>query len=636
MTDMSTDRGKIKTPLLGDGGRWQAPPTQPPIGDYAVIGDCRTAALISRDGATEWLCLPQFSSPSWFASVLDRRRGGAMVVQPLDRFTVTRRYQPATAVLETIFETAGGTLRVADAMPILAGSHWEEELQPEREIVKLIEVLAGEVRVGVCFAPRPNYGSGIRLHRAGTWDIVGTHRAGQIRLRSEIPMAIEDGRHARAEVRLRAGQRRRLAMNFTHADVPVLMPLGESVEDRLAQTVQWWRRWWATADYRGAHQASVMRSAITLKLLTYPLSGAVVAAPTTSLPEEIGGSRNWDYRYCWLRDAALILRSFIDLGFLVEGDSFLRWLLHATRRTRPRLQVLYDIHGRTRIRERTLHHLTGYRRSRPVRVGNAARHQTQLDIYGSVILAAYEFARRKGKLEPFEAKLLQGLGRTVQEHWREPDQGLWEMRGRPRHHTYSKLMCWVALDRLIRLHEQGHVPGKIPHALIESRRQIAETVRQRGFSTSLGGYSGELDGHWPDASLLLLARHGFESPNSPAMRGTFDLIDTRLGEGVLIRRYPPEEDALPGGEGAFGVCAFWAVDYLARAGRIDEAQRRFETLLGYANDVGLYGEEMNPRTGEALGNFPQGLTHVGALSAALTLSGEQMDGPYHKHRVPAC
>ena len=273
--------------------------------------------------------------------------------------------------------------------------------------------------------------------------------------------------------------------------------------------------------------------------MTYPLSGAVVAAPTASLPEEIGGSRNWDYRYCWLRDASLILRSFIDLGFLVEGDSFLRWLLHATRRTWPRLQVLYDIHGRTRLPERTLAHLTGYRHSRPVRIGNAAHAQTQLDIYGSVILAAYEFTQRNGQLEPFEASLLRGLGRTVRNQWRHRDQGIWEMRGPPRHHTYSKFMCWVAMDRLIRLHEQGHVPDKAPQALRETRRQIAETLRKRGFNRTLGGYAGELDGGWPDASLLLLARHGFEAPDAPAMRGTFELIDSRLGEGALMRRYPP-------------------------------------------------------------------------------------------------
>lgn len=231
---------KIEVPLLGDGGHWHAPETQPPIADYAVIGDCRTAALISRGGATEWLCLPRFSSPAWFASVLDRRRGGAMVVQPLDRFTVRRRYQSCTAVLESLFETAAGTVRVVDAVPILEGSHWDKELQPEREILKSIEVLAGEVRLGVYFAPRPNYGGDIRLYRAGPRDIVGTHRASQLRLRSEIPMAIEKGgRCARAEVYLRAGQRRRLTLNFTRADVPVLMPLGESVEDRLRQTARW-------------------------------------------------------------------------------------------------------------------------------------------------------------------------------------------------------------------------------------------------------------------------------------------------------------------------------------------------------------------------------------------------------------
>jgi GH15 family glucan-1,4-alpha-glucosidase len=593
----------------------------PSIGDYAVIGDCRSAALISRDGSLDWLCLPRFDAPALFAALLDGRRGGRFVVRPTMPFESTRRYVTDTNVLETTFTTERGAVRVLDLMPVAAEKDKRRELGPEREVVRSVEGIDGEVEIEVLCDPRPLYGEVIpRLTDRQAMGFFYEHGSEALVLRSEIALApspTEPGVRGRA--RIRAGERRHVSLVCAHGTPLVLPTFADAIEQRIARTIRWWQDWTARCRWDGPYREPIVRSALTLKLMTYAPSGAVLAAPTTSLPEKPGGVRNWDYRYCWLRDASLTLRVLMDLGYNEEADAFIAWMLHSTRLTWPELRVLYDVHGEHRVPERELGHLDGHLGSRPVRIGNDAADQLQLDTYGEVVDAVFEFVRRGGRIDRATGRMLVGLGRTVCRRWREPDEGIWEVRNGRRHHTYSKAMCWVALDRLLRLHAEGHLRAPV-ELFARERDEIRAEIEARGYNVHVGSYVSVFDGEELDASLLLLARYGYTDPRSPRMLSTCRQVHERLGTNGLLYRYLDSDDGLPPGEGAFGIASFWAVECRCRQGDVDGAVQAFEHLCSRANDVGLFAEEIDPATGAQLGNFPQAFTHVGLIDAALMLA----------------
>jgi GH15 family glucan-1,4-alpha-glucosidase len=590
----------------------------PPIKDYGIIGDCRTAALVSHAGSIDWLCLPDFSSPSIFGAILDRAAGGLFLIRPRDGFAARRRYLDKTApVLETTFEAPQGAVRLIDVIPVIDGV---ATLQPMREILRVIEGLSGELELEIRIDPRPDYGRTkprIKHHGELGWRYSWSNELLIVRSDTDLGRA---GDALHTTVRIRAGDRVRVSLSYVKADIGVLSALGRDADERLARTLRWWGAWADRCSYRGSYDGAVLRSALTLKLLTFSLSGAIIAAPTASLPEAIGGDRNWDYRYCWLRDAGLTMQAFIGLGFHEEARAFLSWLLHATRLTWPELQVLYDVYGRTRLREKELKHFEGYRGSKPVRIGNGAYSQQQLDVYGEVVFAADTYIDGGGTLEPVECRMLAGFGDVVCKKWREADHGIWEMRDRPRHYTFSKLMCWLALDRLLKLDEKRVLRlGSLAERFCRERQAIAETIERLGFNADIASYTSELNGACVDASLLLMPCVGYKTADDPRIVSTYDRIWQRLGRGGLLHRYERGYDGIGSHEGAFGICSFWAAHHLACRGDIGEAKRVFERVASFASDLGLFGEEIDPESGAALGNFPQAFTHVGLINAAVAI-----------------
>jgi GH15 family glucan-1,4-alpha-glucosidase len=588
-----------------------------PIGDYAIIGDGRALALVSRAGSIDWLCLPDFHSPPILAALLDYQSGGRLSLAPAASYRTTRRYVDSTPVLETDFETDGGRVRVCYFMPLpLDGL---SRLEPERQIALVAEGLEGEVDVVLTFAPRFDYGSVVpEMRRRGK--LGWFFGAGSDFMLFQTDFEGQQATHGvlTAQARLRAGERRYASLSFTRRDIGVIPALGEEIDDKRAQTIEWWRRWTGRCDYDGPFVDAVKRSLVTLRLLNFTQSGAVIAAATSSLPEAIGGWRNWDYRFCWLRDSSFILRSFIDLGYDEEAGAFIDWLMHATNLTKPKLQTLYDVYGETDLGENDISTLEGYRGSAPVRSGNGAADQLQLDVYGAVITAAREYVERGGELAWDERRRIAGFAPVVTELWRLPDNGIWEMRGGRRHTTYSKVMCWSALDGLIALTDRG-VLDLDRNALSAEREVIRRTIEREAWNEGLGAYAGAFGHDYLDASLLLMPRIGFLDANDPRMRATYDRIVERLSEGPFVRRYAPGIDGFPHKEGAFIACCFWRVEHLAQRGDLEEAKELMRTLLDAGNDLGLFSEEIDPKSSELLGNFPQAFSHAGIIVVALAI-----------------
>jgi GH15 family glucan-1,4-alpha-glucosidase len=604
-----------------------------PIADYAIVGDGRSAALISKAGSLDWLCWPRFDSPSIFAAILDEERGGRFSVAPAMPFRSTRSYLGDTNVLKTRFETASGELALTDFMPVLSRIDSARSLHPGHEVVRIARCERGEVEVDILFDPRPDYGRrkaairsigklGLRVDCGGDAIVV---------LLTDAPLGAE----GRARVRLHGGEEIHFSLSYA-CGAPALLPppTRERSMAVLDRALQLWREWASRTKYDGPARDLVVRSALVLKLLQYAPSGAIVAAPTTSLPERRGGDLNWDYRFCWLRDAALTARALFGLGHREEAENFMSWLLTATSLSLPELHVLYDLYGRRPRRETELDHLRGYGGARPVRIGNAATGQVQLDTYGEVIEAATHFVRSGGEIDRPTAKMLCAFGREVALCFDRPDEGIWEVRDLPRRFTHSRVLCWSALDRLCELAEKGHLKKADQAAFAAARDRIREEIETLGWSQQLQSYTRTLAGADVDASLLLLPWYRYCPADAPRMRSTWRRIRERLEIAPgLFRRY---YGVLTAGEGAFGICSFWAAEYLALGGGTPaEAEEQLDTLVRYANDVGLFAEEIDHESGAALGNFPQAYTHVGLINAALSLRDRLERGKREAERARA-
>jgi GH15 family glucan-1,4-alpha-glucosidase len=586
------------------------------IGDYAAIGNGRSVALVSRRGAIDWLCWPTFDSPAIFAALLDPVRGGSWSIAPASPAAATRRYLDDTNVVQTRFETKSGVLVLTDLMSVSSEESKRTRLGPDHELLRHARCERGEVEIEIAYAPRPDYGRSVPvLDDAGRLGLRCRVGSRLLSLRGESPLTVRDG-VARGRVLLRAGESTAFALTFDEGPA-VLTLLGPSAQGRIDESTAWWRGWLASACYDGPYRDAVARSALVIKLLSFAPSGAVVAAPTTSLPERIGGDLNWDYRFCWLRDASFTVRALLQLGFRDEVNAFCGWLLHTTRLTRPELRILYDVYGNLPKDEDIVEELAGHRGSRPVRIRNAAAEQLQLDCYGEVIDAVAQNASHGHHADRATASMLRDFGRFVTEHWHLPDQGIWEERGPARHHTFSRALCWVALDRLRDLGRNGIVSRLDLAKLDADTARIRADVLDHAFDPKLGSYTATLGGAEVDASLLLMAWYGLEDASSARMQGTYRLIESRLRAAPGL--YYRNEESRRIGEGAFGICSFWVADFLARSNRVDEACRVFETTIAHANDVGLFAEEVDPTTGDALGNFPQAYTHVGLVNAALSI-----------------
>ncbi|HEX2239891.1 MAG TPA: glycoside hydrolase family 15 protein [Actinomycetota bacterium] len=589
------------------------------IGDYALIGNCYSAALVGRDGSIDWACFPRFDSPAVFCRVLDEEKGGSFSVRPEGVRATARAYMESTNVLVTKFECESGELELTDCMPVgrLDASD-PTHVEPDHAILRRLRCVSGEVAVGIRIHPRFEYGlfaPRCIVTSSTTAEVVG----GSDSLFIAATAALEPGTEAiRARWTLRAAQEIWLyvawapslpAREFKAPDPDVY---AKALED----TVQFWREWLSKCWYEGEHTEIVQRSALALKALTYAPTGAVVAAPTTSLPEEIGGERNWDYRYTWIRDATLTLISLFILGFREEADAFKTWL-ERTGAGRPQdLQIMYGICGERSLPERTLSHLAGHRGSGPVRIGNGAVDQMQLDCYGQLLEAAYLYGKAGGSLTAQNLNFLLGVVEIIRERWRKPDHGIWEVRDTPRHFTHSKLNCWVGLARAVQVGEMLGMSAPLA-AWAAERDAIRDFVINE--SAPKGWIQQASDSAVPDASALLVPAMGLLPTQHPVVSDTIDVVLKELTQDGLVYRYLAD-DGLEGGEGAFLLCSFWLLDCLTHAGRLDEADELLERLLGLANDVGLYSEEADVNSGEALGNFPQAFTHMALVSSCAHLS----------------
>jgi GH15 family glucan-1,4-alpha-glucosidase len=593
-----------------------------PIADYGLLADCNSAALVDRDGSIGWLCLPRYDSSAVFAQILDPA-AGHWVIRPTSEYRRERRYLLGSLVIETTFTTETGSVTLTDAMAFAEGQRGHDlGFNAPHMVLRSVRGIAGEVELELELAPRPEYGLVKPLFRAT--EVGGRTFGGpnQVVISSGVPTAIEDST-MRARFRVAVGDQVGFALQWCPPEGPAPDPLPpERVAGRIEDTVAGWRSWEEEHDiYQGPHRDLVRLSSRILKGLSYRPTGAIVAAPTTSLPESVGGERNWDYRYSWIRDSSLTIEALYIGACSDEAEEFVSFMTSAAggRATERSLQIMYGIAGEHDLTERELSHLRGWRDSAPVRVGNDAWGQTQLDVYGELLNSLYLYREQLGELHPEIQAFVADLANTAARRWRGKGAGMWEMRGEPRHHVSSKVLCWVALDRAIKLAPRLGQHANLDHWIAE-RDAIHDAIETRGWSESKRAYAQSFDSDELDAAQLLMPIFGFLPATDERMRSTIEAIANELTEDGLVLRYRNEEglnaDGLSGEEGTFVICSFWLVSALAKAGELERAQALFDKLAAYANDLGLLAEEIDTATGEQLGNFPQAFSHIGLITAA--------------------
>lgn len=594
-----------------------------PIANYALLSDCRSAALVSAAGSVEWLCFPRFDSPSVFGRLLGGD-AGLWSIRPTAEYSTTRRYVGPSMVLESTHTTSGGQLTVSDALALGEGRRGHElgDGSPGT-LLRWLTCTSGTVEVEVVFGPRPGYGLIVpRLHPVDGGLLIRS-ADGDLALSSTAPLR-PDGGTARAVLRLTAGDTAGFALHWQEAaDSEPALWSRQQMAERLADTVEGWTSWSSIhQNYRGPWQDLVAGSGRVLQALSYYPSGAIVAAPTTSLPEVAGGTRNWDYRYTWVRDASMTLQALWVAACPDEAGKFFQFLATAAARQLARgeeLQIMYGVGGERELPERVLPHLPGWRSSAPVRVGNGAWNQRQLDVYGELLDAAATMPEFLDGLAPETLRFLADAADGAVARWRDQDQGIWEVRGRPRHYLYSKLMCWVAVDRAIILAPVLQATDRVPR-WAAAREDIAESIRSLGWSDAAGAYTQAYGTEQLDASALMLAIVGFLPADDPRFLATVDAIEQRLTDPRgLVYRYH-SDDGLPGEEGTFLLCTFWLAHALALAGRTERARAVFERAAGFATGLGLMAEEVAQDSAELLGNFPQAFSHIGLVNAAWAIS----------------
>ena len=589
------------------------------IGEYGLIGNCRSAALVGLDGSIDWCCLPRFDSPSLFAALLDAGAGGQFAISPQGYYASSQRYVGDTNVLETRFGTDTGVCTLTDCMPAyrtdgggLGGPH---------QIIRLLRCHRGTMSLGVDYTPRPDYSRRPVALESREGGVVWSDGDVRVTLESssrlEVASDTSRGDTAGGVFTLEEGQEALLVLSYQDGAT------GEADDDltprgRLQRTLDFWEGKATELDYEGDWREQVMRSYLVLHLLTYAPTGAIIAAPTTSLPEEIGGVRNWDYRYTWLRDAAFTVEALVSLGHPEEAHAFFEWLSEVCTSGEEELKIMYRVDGETELEEEELHHLEGYQRSRPVRIGNGAAAQVQNDVYGEVLASAYLMTAGGEPLTDDRWKLLRTLANLAATRWQTRGSGIWEVRGGPYHFVSSKVMCWVALDRAVKLAEMTGRAGPESDAWGQTAHDIKEEVLRRGWSQEKQAFVQHYGTDAMDASSLLLPLMGFLPFDDPRVVSTVQRVRQELEHGRFLHRYRPEEtdDGLTGGEGAFTLCSLWLVQALARMGEVEEARRLFREVLSHANHLGLFSEMVDPRSGAALGNFPQAFTHIGLILAA--------------------
>ena len=601
------------------------PEIYPPIAEYALISDCHSGALISKDGSIDWCTIHRFEARPVFARILDWAKAGFFRIAPLDDdYEATRRYLPGTNVLETIFRTPAGTLVLTDLFAYRVPGPGEDahSAHPDHQLIRIVRCDEGEVAVKVKFVPRFDYGlTTPRLETLADDLVVAYGGADALVLQSELPFGHAELSATQGNRTLRAGEEAFVVLTYQlpHELDPRRLT-GDEVRVKFETTCSTWAAWAERCTYKGPYREQVVRSALVLKGLTNAPTGAIVAAATTSLPEEIGGERNWDYRFSWLRDSALTLNALFALGYDEEARAYMGWLKRTTAGRASELQIMYGVGGERLLPEVELDWLEGYRGSKPVRIGNGAYSQFQLDVFGELLDTVWIYRRNGGEIDDVFWEFLGRVAGAVIDRWREPDQGIWEIRGEPRQFTYSKVMAWVALDRVVRIAELDGREGALDQWRA-NRDELRQLIEREGVDPESGAFVQSFgDGGKLDASSLMIPIVGFVEHTDPRARATFERTIAELSADGFVYRYVTDGvDGLSGDEATFAICSFWLVECLARAGETERARELFERLLGFCNDVGLLAEEIDPHSGELIGNFPQAFSHLGLIQAAIAL-----------------